>query len=141
MNTSRLNAADLAAALVRGCEHHGLPWGEEAAIRLLIAQGTWLRRDEFRDHISTEPSRTGPGLTAWVDWDAVAAEPDQSPASNGELAILRLACHLAGHLSEQAGNRWSLADLLLPLDTTNALLVTRAVAMAAIGPTAVGPLK
>jgi hypothetical protein len=136
----KLTSTELAAALTNGVLQHGLDWGEEAAIRLLIAQGTWLHRDEFRRHITA--SRTEHGtFAAWVDWTEVTAEPDRSPASTGELAILRLACHLAGHLPEGEDNRWAIAELLSSLDATNALLVSRAVAMAAIGPTTVGPLQ
>ena len=137
---ARLTPAETAAALIKGTQHHGLNWGEQAAVQLLIAQGTWLRREEFRDHVTTHPINDGT-LAAWVDWTALAYTPDTSPASNGELSILRLACHLAGQLPEDADNQWSLADILLPLDATNALLASRAVAMAAIGPGNVGPLR
>jgi len=137
---ARLTPAETAAALIKGCAHHGLNWGEEAAVQLLVAQGTWLRREEFRDRVTTHPIDDG-SLAAWVDWAALAETPDRSPASSGELSILRLACHLAGEVPEDADNRWSLADILLPLDAANALLASRAVAMAAIGPRHVGPLR
>jgi hypothetical protein len=136
---ARLTTAETATALIKGCAHHGLTWGEEAAIHLLITQGTWLRRDEFRAHVTAHPIGGG-SLAAWVDWTTLADQPDASPASSGELAILRLACHLAGQLPEDADNRWSLADILLSLDATSALLASRAVAMAALGPQAVGRL-
>ncbi len=134
---ARLTTAETAAALITGCAHHGLTWGEEAAIRFLIAQGTWLRRDEFRNRVTAHPI-SGGNLAAWVDWTDLAYQPALSPASSGELAILRLACHLAGQLPD---NRWSLADILQPLDATNALLASRAVAMAALGPQTVGSLR
>lgn len=137
---ANLTPAEAAAALIKGCAHHGLAWGEEAALQLLIAQGTWLRREEFRAHVTAHPIDDG-SLAAWVDWCALAYEPDRSPASSGELAILRLACHLAGQIPEDASNLWALAAILMPLDATNALLASRAVAMAAIGPSNVGPLR
>jgi hypothetical protein len=140
MTTPPLTPAELAIALIKGCQHHGFAWGEEAALQLLIAQGTWLRRDEFHRHTNTEEIADG-SLIAWVDWADVATEPDRSPASSGELAILRLACHLAGQVPEDCDNRWSLADILMPLDATNAVLASRAVAMASIGPDIVGPLR
>lgn len=140
MNIASLTTAELSAALTNGVIQHGLDWGEEAAIRLLIAQGTWLRRDEFHRHITA--SRTEHGrIVAWVDWADLASEPDGSPASRGELSILRLACHLAGHLPEDCDNRWAISEVLVSLDATNAMLASRAVAMAAIGPDTVGPLQ
>ena len=139
MTATNLTPNELAAALIRGCEYHGLDWGEEAALRLLIAQRTWLSRTEFRDHITLE--RTASEVRAWTDWTAVAIEPDRSPASSGELAILRLACHLAGQIPTGLDSRWSLSELLMPLDATNALRASRAVAMAALGPTTTGPLE
>jgi hypothetical protein len=135
-----LTPAELGAALIKGCTHHGLDWGEEAAVHLLIAQGTWLRRAEFAGHVTVEELTDG-SLSAWADWTEVTTEPDTSPASSGELAVLRLACHLAGHLPETTDNTWSISDIVMPLDATNGLLASRAVAMAAIGPTTVGPLR
>jgi hypothetical protein len=136
---TNLTPTELAVALIAGCQHHGLDWGEEAALRLLIAHRTWLRREELRAHVSTQHSSAG--LIAWLDWTQVANEPDRSPASSGELALLRLACHLAGRIPEDADNRWALSELLMPLDATNALRASRAVAIAALGPDTVGPLQ
>jgi hypothetical protein len=131
-------ATHLATALVNGCAQFGLDWGEEAAIQLLIAHGTWLRRPEFQSHVTLTAQ---PGAAAWADWTGIATEPDVSPASSSERAILRLACHLAGHLPDQADTEWSLAAILSPLDTANTLLASRAVAMAALGPATIGPLQ
>ena len=173
-----LSDAKLARALLDHCRWQGLSWGEEAALQLLVAQGTWLRRGEFRAHITAEvraaaTNRTGDAdreserpsearqiesepmrqrdgkpqlvLEAWVDWQGVAGDVDRSPASTGETALLRLACHLTGHLPPTRGRRvevdWTLAEILVPFDATTALLATRAVAIAAIGPDAVGPLQ
>lgn len=129
----------LSTALLAGIAAHGANWGEEAATHLLIATKLWLRRAELDQHIHHDHAADG-SQTAWIDWTALTAEPDNTPASSGEKAILRMVCHLAGHLPQQANEHWTLADILSDLDPTNALLATRAVALAALGPTAVGPL-
>lgn len=132
-------ASDLGQALIAGIQHYGLGWTEEAAIRFLIAQETWLlSRNEFREHV-TLVERKG-RLTAWVDWPGVAREPDASPASGGERAALRMACLLAGSLPTETGSDWTLHAILTRLDVRTSLLASRAVAIAALGPDAVGPL-
>ena len=139
MDADHLTPTELATALIAGCEHHGLDWGEEAALRLLIAHRTWLRRDELRRHVTTHASPSG--LIAWVDWAAVADEPDRSPASSSELALLRLACHLAGRIPDLSDSRWAISEILMPLDAANAVRASQAFAIAALGPDTVGPLE
>lgn len=131
---------DLARLLIASCTHNELDWGEEAAVRLVVAHGGWLRRPEFTRHVRTDQRADGVDI-AWVDWDSAATEPDHSPASGSQRSILRLACHLAGHLPESPGDDWTLAWILTGLDPTNAVLASRAVAMTALGPDAVGPLR
>ena len=72
-------------------------------------------------------------MTAWLDWTTIAGVCDSSPASTGEVALLRLACHLAGHLPDDVHLDWSLDSILTSLDAPNRLLASRAVAMAALG--------
>ena len=140
MIPASLTPTELANALLDGCEHHRLDWGKEAAVHLLIAEGSWLRRTPFHRQVQTGYDSSS-RLIAWVDWAALAAVPERSPASSGELALLRLACHLAGAVPDTCDNRWCLAELLRPLDAANALRASRAVALAALGPSTVGPLE
>ena len=134
-----MTAADLGRALLAGVSHYRLAWPEEAAVRLLIAERTWLlSRNEFRHHVT--PVRRDGVLTAWADWPGVAREPDRCPASGGQRAVLRLACLLAGALPSHPDTTWTLQHILSRLDVQNSLLASRAVAMAALGPDAVGPL-
>ena len=132
------NPSQLAAALTHAA--HTGSWGEEAAVRLLIAQGHWLRQADFSSHVNLDEDIQG-RRTAWIDWPALAQVPDRSPASTGEQAVLRLACHLAGHLPANTDERWTIADIVSRLDAINAVIASRAVAMTALGPDAVGPLS
>jgi hypothetical protein len=61
-----MTARSLPAALQAGAQ--GL-YALEAAVGLLIAHGTWLARDDFRDHVFH-----GTG-TAAIDWEAVTQAP------------------------------------------------------------------
>jgi len=135
-----MSGEEIEQALISGIAQSGASQGEEAAIRLLIANWTWLNREELRRHIAIQ-SRPGQPLVAWIDWADLCQEPDQSPASTAERAILRLACSLAGWVPAPANRRWSILDMLSTLDVQNTLLASRAFAMAAIGPMAVGPLR
>jgi hypothetical protein len=58
----------------------------EAAVELLIAHGTWLRRGDFLRAAIDQ----GDGM-ARVDWDAAREFERDSPASTTERAMLRLA--------------------------------------------------
>ncbi len=134
-----MSPAELAQALDSGIARYRPDDGIEAGVRLLIAHGSWLSRDELRRHIQVITT-TGPELLGWIDWRDLAAEPDRSRASASERAILRLACSLAGYLPDPAAQPWSVADMLSCLGTANALTASRAIAMVAIGPEAVGKL-
>jgi hypothetical protein len=134
-----MEPAALAAALEAGCAAHALPPGEVAAVHLLTANRTWLRRSEVRNHADLH-DRDG-AVTAWLDWTTIASACDSSPASTGEVALLRLACHLAGHLPDDVHLDWSLDSILTSLDAPNRLLASRAVAMAALGQAIVPNLR
>jgi hypothetical protein len=134
-----LDPAALIAALEAGCSAHALPPGEVAAVHLLTANRTWLRRSEVRDRVELHEQHGT--TTGWLDWDTVADTCDSLPASTGEVAVLRLACHLAGHLPDSVHADWSLDSILTSLDAPNRLLASRAVAMAALGQAIVPSLR
>jgi hypothetical protein len=100
----------------------------EAAVELLIAHDSWLRR---RDFLSTLVDAVVDGWgpegvivpMASIDWDRVEAFLATAPASSSEAAILRLAASLAG-----ATNTTPLRDLTGGLDDANAALVLDALA-------------
>jgi hypothetical protein len=112
---------DLEAALrakAAGCVR------DEAAIELLIAHGTWLARNDFRECIWPDAVPPGfPPETAWVDF-ATALEYEM-PATASDHKMLRLAAELAGCDSDIA-----LGDLLDDLDQRETSLVLDALAHA-----------
>ena len=119
---SELPSGQLAAALLAGTK--GAGWCEHAAVLLLVAEGTWLDRWEFRQAVVAHTSEDRISA-AWVDWPAV----QEGPASSRELSVLALARSLAGVSSDQ-----SLADLLPSLDPINTIRLLHAVEFACIGP-------
>ncbi len=66
-----------------------------------------------------------------VDWDAVADYTFESPASSGELRMLRLACSLAGGSPERhhMGADWTLSFMLHGLYNENLRVARTAVGM------------
>jgi hypothetical protein len=93
------------------------------SVELLIGQGSWLLRDDFRQFISVGVGFSAGRLMAVVDWDAVMAA--DLPASSGESQVLAIAAELAG---VDCGR--PLADLVCGLDDRNLLRVLRAIARA-----------
>ena len=122
VEVSELSSGQLAAALLTGA--NGTGWCEHAAVLLLVAEGSWLERWEFRQAVDVETGEDGI-LAAWVDWAAV----QEGPASSGELSVLALARSLAGVASDG-----SLADLLPGLDGMNTIRLLHAIEFACIGP-------
>ncbi len=108
---------DLETALLAGVADN---LGDEAAVRLLVAHGTWLTRPDFRQYIGHDDD--SPGL-AWVYFGG--ALDDEMPATASDHRILRLAAELAG---------WDtgvpLAELLARLDRHETFLVFDALAHA-----------
>lgn len=109
----------------------GLPT-VEAAIELLIADSSWLRRDDFLHEfvhiLGPAPKPLAVTTTlAIVDWAAAltALNTGDLPCSSGEARLLRLAASLA------EGIPVNLRDVLTSLDTTNTRLVSDAVMHAA----------
>src|SRR3954452_24273408 len=100
----------------------------EAAVELLIAHGTWLRRRDFlASLVDAVDDGWGPRgeavLMASIDWERVETFLAQAGASSSEVAILRFAASLAG---TQGGP--SLLQLTASLDHANAGLVLEALA-------------
>ena len=92
-----MTASSLPTALRAGAQ--GL-YTLEAAASLIIAHGTWLAREDFRDHIYQ-----GDG-TAAIDWEAVTRSLSAGalPSSAGESRLLQLAASLAGQAPVILGN-------------------------------------
>ena len=109
-----MTASSLPAALRAGAQ--GL-YTLEAATGLIIAHGTWLARDDFREHVYH-----GTG-TATIDWEAVtrALNAYELPSSAGERRLLQLAASLAGQAPVVLG------DAVTGLDDSNIQVLVRAV--------------
>lgn len=105
----------------------------EAAVDLLIAHQSWLRRGDFLAACvhATDPDLVTIGLPArWLNFDEAAhiaqGGPASLPASDSELQVLGIAASLA-----DAHHDRSLHDLLTGLDDRNIALVLDAIAHAA----------
>jgi hypothetical protein len=110
---------DLTAAL-RACAAGLYPL--EAGAELLIANGTFLHRDDFTTRFITHGTSVGTPMAA-IDWEAAATALHSGglPCSGGERRILQLAASLA------AGTPVSLRDTVTGLDHRNANLLVAAV--------------
>jgi hypothetical protein len=97
----------------------------EAGTALLIAEGTFLRRDDFTGRFIEHGASGGTPMAA-IDWAAAitALNAGQVPCSSGERRILLLAASIAG------GIPVSLGDTLPGIDHRNARLVINAIAHA-----------
>jgi hypothetical protein len=108
-----MTPASLATAL-RTCATGLYPL--EAGVGLLIANGTFLHRDDFtRRFILHGTSASENAQMAAVDWDAATAAlaAGELPCSSGERRILELAASLA------AGIPVNLNDAVTGLDRNN----------------------
>lgn len=117
-----MNINDLAAAL-RACAAGLYPL--EAGTELLIANGTFLPRDDFTSRfIETGTSISG-GTTpmAAIGWDAAitALNAGDLPCSGGERRILQLSASFA------AGIPVDLQDAVTGLDDRNIALLVSAI--------------
>ncbi len=98
-------------------------YGTEAAVELLIGHGTWLRRNDFLNHLIEYAGDNDATVTnAWIAWGNVPAFLDRTGRSGSEARILRLACELWGYITHLP-----LAANLAQLDDTNAALVLDAI--------------
>jgi hypothetical protein len=92
-----MTADDLTAAL-RACAAGFYPL--EAGTALLIANGTFLLRDDFTSRFITDSTSSGDGTTlmAAIDWEAAIAalHAGELPCSGGERRVLELSSSLAG---------------------------------------------
>jgi hypothetical protein len=92
-----VTADDLTAAL-RACAAGLYPL--EAGTALLIADGTFLRRDDFTSRFIQHGISISDGTTlmAAIDWDAAitALHVGELPCSGGERRVLELSASLAG---------------------------------------------
>jgi hypothetical protein len=115
-----MTADDLTAAL-RACAAGLYPL--EAGIGLLIANGTFLHRDDFTSRFIAVATSISDGTTpmAAIGWDAAitALHAGELPCSAGERRILELSSSLSG------GTLVNLRDTVTGLDDGNiARLVT-----------------
>ena len=118
-----MNTDDLVAAL-RACAAGLLPL--EAGTELLIANGTFLHRDDFTNRF-IEYSTNGGTPMATIDWDAAitALASGGLPCSGGERRILQLSASLT------AGTPVSLRDAVTGLDQDNTARLVTAIRHAA----------
>ena len=114
-----MNTDDLAAAL-RNCAVGLLSL--EAGTELLIANGTFLHRDDFTGRFIDHGTSGGTPMAA-IDWDAAitALSTGGLPCSGGERRILQLSASLA------AGIQVDLRDSITGLDDDNAALLITAI--------------
>lgn len=86
----------------------------EAGVGLLIAEGTFLRRDDFTTRFIEYGTSDGAAMAA-IDWDAVitALQVGEIPCSGGERRVLMLSASLAG------GIPVDLRDVATGLDDRN----------------------
>jgi hypothetical protein len=107
-----VNTDHLAAAL-RACAAGLLPL--EAGTEFLIANGTFLHRDDFTSRFIDHGTSGGTPMAA-IDWEATitALANGDLPCSGGERRILQLAASIA------AGTPVSLRDTVTGLDQDNA---------------------
>jgi hypothetical protein len=105
---------DLTAAL-RACAAGLYPL--EAGTGLLIANGTFLHREDFTSRFITIATSISDGTTpmAAIDWDAAitALHAGELPCSGGERRVLELSSSLAG------GTPVDLRDAVTGLDDGN----------------------
>jgi hypothetical protein len=118
-----MNTDDLAAAL-RACAAGLLPL--EAGTELLIANGTFLHRDDFAGRFIDHGISGGTPMAA-IDWDAAvtAITAGALPCSGGERRILLLSASLA------AGTPVSLRDTVTGIDDANISRLLTAIGHAA----------
>lgn len=94
----------------------------EAAVRLIIANGHWLRRDAFQARVTlVGGTAEDPAYYADVAWSALhrlAASRTGLPDTTAEITVLRVACLLA--------DGW-LGDGLASCDARNVGLIVDAV--------------
>jgi len=107
---------ELAAALLFGAE--GLP-GDEAGIDLLVSDGTYLARNDFRRFVDP----VGDSGMIWVDFAGVLNA--DLPGTKSEHRLLLLSAELHGRKTE-----YCLVDLLTGHDRHAASLILLAVAHA-----------
>jgi hypothetical protein len=90
-------------------------YAAEADVALLIANGTFLHRDDFTSRFIEYGTSSGTPVAA-IDWDAAitALNSGGLPCSGGERRILQLAASLA------AGIPVDLCDTITGLDNDNA---------------------
>lgn len=122
LDVGTLSDDELAAAMVAGVR--GWSWHEQAAVRLIMSQRSWLYRWGFRQVVEVDYDTDGQ-LCAWVDWSKIETT---APASSGEIRILEIAGSLAGIASPRP-----LSDLLSNLDDNNLARVLAVIEVAARG--------
>lgn len=103
----------------------GLP-APSAAIEMLIAHRTWLRRDDFRDRFTFTYTDFDTNITTTgIEWTtAITALTCDLACSPGEASLLRIAASLA------KGIPVDLREVVTGLDQTNTNLVTQAITRA-----------
>lgn len=102
----------------------------EAAVGLLVAHGSWLRRSDFRTRIWCGKSDEGLSVEssfAGIDWDTAAELLQSAACSTSERRILSIVIALGAGRDHPI----DLGEALTGLDAVNATHVLEAVAHAA----------
>ena len=125
-----LSEAEASAGLLAAA--HG-SYPDEAAVRLLIVHGAWLRRGDFREQFVT-PDQNQAG-TARIDWPRAVRETAEWVVVPADRAILTIAASLAGYPNPEsaAADRWTPIPLrweLTNLDRRDTALVLAAISHA-----------
>jgi hypothetical protein len=101
-------------------------FSDEGAVNLLAVHGTWLAREDFLkqcvEAVDDGWTREGSAPMAVINWDAAARFAGTVPASTSEVAILQLACSMAGV------DTGAIGELTAGLDQTNTARVLDALA-------------
>lgn len=125
-----LSEAEVTAGLLAAA-HRSYP--DEAAARLLIAHGSWLRRADFRDQcVAVDHEQAG---AVRIDWPRAVRETTEWVIAPADRAILTIAASLAGYPSTEAAaaDRWTPIPLrweLTNLDRCDTALVLAAISHA-----------
>ncbi len=124
---SPLSEAEASAGLLAAA--HG-SYPDEAAARLLIAHGSWLRRADFREQFVTVDQAGGGAVR--IDWPRAVRETAEWVIAPADRAILTIAASLAGYPNPEsaAANRWTPIPLrweLANLDRRDTALVLAAI--------------
>jgi hypothetical protein len=132
--SATLSREELWKAISAGAQDASRAESAAAYVIRTALHGKWIQDGYFVEAAVRfdADSRPGSPIKAYVDWPQAVFVAQHSPASGGELRMLRLACSLAGHLpsSGDDAEEWSLGAILEGLDDENLRVAKTAMALA-----------